>query len=1291
LTLLTLNDHDFLARDLPRLQSLVTTIQARAARGQAFDKSEQELLALADRSRAAVGERAARLPQPEFDDALPIAEHRDSIAQRLAHHPVIILAGETGSGKTTQLPKIALTLGLSRRGLIGCTQPRRLAARSLAKRLAEELPTVAKGFVAHKIRFSDNTEAHTHIKVMTDGVLLAEAHDDPELRAYDTLIIDEAHERSLNIDFLLGIVKRLLPKRPDLKVIVTSATIDTQRFSEFFGGAPVIEVSGRTYPVEVRYRPEYVEGEDGDWDAGIVAAAQELVREGPGDILVFLPGEREIRDAADALRKARVAADILPLYSRLANEDQDRVFHPGGGRRIVLATNVAETSLTVPRIRFVIDTGIARLNRYDPRNKIERLQIEPIAQASARQRSGRCGRVAAGIAIRLYSEADLLGRPAYTTPEILRTSLAAVILRMRSAELGEPADFPFIERPAPKLIDDGYKELFELNAIDSERRLTASGRELARIPVEPHVGRMLQVARDQQALAEVLIVASVLEMQDPRDRPQDLRDTADQRHEYFRDKESDFRTYINIWKWFVAAWDQRASQREFIDRCREKFLNHVRLREWRDLHRQLTDIVTELGYPIASAPATYENIHRSLLAGMLGNIGLKATDGDHYQGTRGVQFHVGQGSSLKKLRPRWVVAGELQETQRVYARSVARIEPEWVESLAQHVLTRSYFEPHWDRTRGETMAFEQIALYGLVINPRRKVRYSPIDPAMARELFIRRALVEGEFDTRARFFSFNKGLIREVEGLEHKARRQDVLIDDEAIYRWYDERIPVAIADQKSFERWYAEQSQGVTDLLFLTRDFLMRHAAEQITPDLFPEHYVQGTLKLPLKYRFEPGHPLDGVTLSLPLPYLNTLDEAQIEWLVPGLIREKVTWLLRNLPKSLRTRFMPVADYVTLFLGDYRSGDQSLTQAVADFCRQLVGETVGTDIWKLTELPAHLAMNLRIIDDAGTELAMSRSLSSLRAQLGEAAQLTFAKAADASTGIEQEGLTRWSFGDLPEALAFKRGAQKLTGYPALVDATQSVSIRLFDDATVARQHHRRGVVRLLALELGPNVKQVARTLETVSAVQQASLQLAQVVKPAQLRDDLLALILDRAGIADDEAPRTAKTFADQRTRMKARLPAVESAVITRASEIAAAFTELNSAMVRNGKPYPRLVSELKEQQERLVYPGFLHATPWPRLEHVPRYLRALMYRLGKIREWGDRDQRHGAAIAQLWQRYEERVQRNRKEARQEPALEEIRWLIEELRVSLFAQELKTPFPVSVKRIEKVWADTLRG
>jgi ATP-dependent helicase HrpA len=1249
----------------------------------------RERAALVERSQAAVAMRVARLPCPAFDDALPIAEHRAEIARLISAHPVVIVCGETGSGKTTQLPRIALALKQGGRGLIGCTQPRRLAARTLARRLAQELPGVPPSFVGHKVRFNDATESDTVVKVMTDGVLLAEVHGDPLLSAYDTLIIDEAHERSLNIDFLLGIIKRLLPRRPDLKVIVTSATIDTDRFSRFFDGAPVIEVSGRTHPVEVRYRPDYLESEaEGDINVAIVAALRELSRERPGDVLVFLPGEREIREAADEIGRAKVGQyEILPLYARLSNALQDRVFRSDGGLRIVLATNVAETSLTVPGIRYVIDTGLARVNRYDARSKIERLQVEPISQAAARQRAGRCGRVAAGIAIRLYAEEDFLARPAYTTAEILRTSLAAVILRMLSADLGEPLDFPFIEPPAPRLIEDGYRELIELGALDGERNLTPEGRELARIPVEPHVGRMLLAGRAYDCVREMLILASALEMQDPRDRPQESRETADQRHEYFRDKESDFATLLNIWRWFDQAWQEKASNRAFIDDCQQRFLNHLRLREWRDLHRQLSEIAETIGLTINTQPATYERLHKALLTGLLGNVGQKATEGEHYQGTRGVQFLISPGSALRKGRPRWVMAAALQETTRIYARSAARIEPEWIESLAAHVVTRRYFEPHWERARGEVMAFEQVSLYGLVINPRRRIRYAPIDPRTTRDVFIRRALVEGDIDTRAAFFGFNQALIREVEALEHKARRQDVLVDDEVLYRFYDANIPGEILDQKSLENWYAEQSRGITDLLHLSRAQLMRHAAAAVTVDLYPDSLLVEGARLSLKYRFEPGHALDGVTLTLPLALLNAVPDALPDWLTPGMIREKVTWLLRALPKALRTRFMPVADYVTLFLESTKPGEQGLTQALADFVRTLAGAPVTAEVWKACVPPPHLMMNIRVVDDAGNELASSRDLSALRAQLGEAAQLTFAKGGDDRTGIERSGITRWDFGDLPERLTFKRNGQPYTGYPALLDEQDSVAIRLVDTSRAAEAGTRAGVVRLLRLELAEQVRQVARSLEAGPGMNALAMQLSPVMRPEELRAELTDLIARRAFLGDDPVPRSERAYVDQRARARARLPAVREAAVKHAQEIAATWHELQSALSKGAAIFPRQVAELRAQRDALVYRGALLATPWAQLQHLPRYLRGLRYRLGKLREWGERDARHGAAVAALWQRYADRLAANRKAGIEEPALDEFRWLIEELRVSLFAQELKTPIPVSLKRLERFWGE----
>ena len=912
----------------------------------------------------------------EFPEELPIAQHRERIAELVRAHPVTIVCGETGSGKTTQIPKICLASGRGAAGLIGCTQPRRIAARSLAHRLAQEMPAAPRGFVGHKIRFQDATRPGTVVKVMTDGVLLAETHSDRRLGAYDTIIVDEAHERSLNVDFLLGYLRRLVDVRPELKVIVTSATIDTERFSRFFGGAPVIEVSGRTYPVEVRYRPEFFESEEEDdepvdMNEAIVKAVDEIGRESrAGDVLVFLPGEREIREAAEALRKLSPKAlgghmEILPLFARLSAEDQDRVFERGPHRRIVLATNVAETSLTVPGIHYVIDTGLARVKRYSPRQKIDQLRIEPVSQAAARQRAGRCGRVASGVAIRLYAEPDFLARPEYTTPEILRTSLASVILRMAALDLGPIDEFAFLEAPTPRQVADGYQQLFELGAIDAERKLTKLGRELARLPVDPRIGRMLVGAREFDCASEMVILAAALSIQDPRDRPQDKREASDRAHEEFRDDASDFLQLLNLWKFFDAEFVHKKLNRKLQEACRGHFLSYVRMREWRDLAGQLREMSGELGIRENATPATYEQIHRALLTGLIGNVGMKALDGDHYNGPRGLQFHVWPGSGLRKNRPRWIMAGELQETTRVYARNVARVEPEWIEKAAAHLVERAYVEPHWDKARGEVTAYENVSLHGLVLAARRKVSYGRIDAARAREIFIEGALVAGELESALAFWNHNRGLIREIEELEHRARRPDVLIDDRALYAFYDARIPKDVRDARSLDAWYRAAAAKEPRLLHLARADLMRHGAESVTEELFPRTLQAGEAALPLAYRFEPGHPMDGVTVSVPLALLNQLDEAALDWLVPGMVRDKVAWTMKALPKRIRSRLVPVPEHVTKFLEQGKGGERTVREAVLAYASRAAGERLADDIWSKEDLPAHLRMNVRVLDEA--------------------------------------------------------------------------------------------------------------------------------------------------------------------------------------------------------------------------------------------------------------------------------------------------------------------------------------
>ena len=1279
-----------LAADHPKIAALAASVRARLSAGKPADRDRAVLEGLVDRSRKACAARLARLPEPRFPEDLPIAQRRDDIAALVAKHPVTIVCGETGSGKTTQLPKICLALGRGAAGLVGCTQPRRIAARSLASRLAHELPGTPRGFVGHKIRFQDRTNPDTVIKVMTDGILLAETHSDRELRAYDTIIVDEAHERSLNIDFLLGYLKRLVAVRPELKVVVTSATIDTQRFSDFFDGAPVIEVSGRTYPVEVRYRPEFFELEDEDdepvdMNEAIAKAVDEIARESrAGDILVFLPGEREIREAAEALRKHHPrGTEILPLFSRLSAEEQDRVFEPGGQRRIVLATNVAETSLTVPGIHYVVDTGLARVKRYSPRQKIDQLRIEPVSQAAARQRAGRCGRVASGIAIRLYAEEDYAARPEFTTPEILRTSLASVILRMAALELGEISAFPFVEPPTPRQVEDGYRSLFELGAIDEKRALTPLGRELARLPVDPRIGRMLVAAREYNCLCEMVILAAALSIQDPRDRPQEKRQESDRAHEEFRDEGSDFVQLLNLWKFFDEAFRHKESNRKLWGVCREHFLSYVRMREWRDLAGQLREMAAELKIRENAADATYEQVHRALLTGLISNVGNKALEGDHYNAPRGIAFAIWPGSGLKKNRPRWVMAGELQETTRIFARNVARIEPEWIERAAAHLVTRTHAEPHWDKSRGEVVAYESVALYGLTIVSRRKVSYGKLGPARAREIFIEGALVAGELETRQPFFAHNRALIREVEDLEHRARRQDVLVDDRALFGFYAQRLPAEVRDARSFEAWYGEAAKAEPKLLFLAKADLMRHGAESVTEDLFPRQLRVGEHAFALAYRFEPGHPMDGVTMNVPLALLNQLDEAAIDWLVPGMVREKVAWWMKALPKRLRTLLVPVPEHVTAFLERVQPGGRRIADEVLAYCSRLAGERLDESAWSKDELPPHLAMNLRVVDDAKRELAMGRDLAALRRQLGEAAQLTLAQS---KPGLEREGIKAWDFGDLPAEVGFRRGNQSLTGYPALADEGASVAIRLFDTREKADEAHRGGVKRLLAFELKEQVKQLERG---PSGFNQLAMRLQAAVPAEKLREDLVACVLDRAFVGEDEAPRTPRAFEEQKKRAKARLPAVTEAAARHAGAIAEAYQALGAALAQAAS-LGKVAHEVKAQRDRLVYAGFLSRTPWERLEHVPRYLKGAALRLAKYRGNPERDQRHAPVVAGLWAQYEARAEADRKAGVRDARLEEFRWLVEELRISLFAQELKTPFPVSAKRLAKFWDEHLR-
>ncbi|KOT16213.1 ATP-dependent helicase HrpA [Burkholderia mallei] len=1258
---------------------------------------------------------------------------RDEIARAIAAHPVVIVCGETGSGKTTQLPKICLALGrglgAGGAGLIGHTQPRRLAASSTGRRIAEELGTPFGEVVGYKVRFTDNLAPGASVKLMTDGILLAETQTDPLLKAYDTLIIDEAHERSLNIDFLLGYLRQILPRRPDLKLIVTSATIDAERFARHFGSderpAPVIEVSGRLYPVEVRYRPiaddrpaavRHAEGGSSGRDRaksareaerdlmdGIVDAVDELCREGPGDVLVFLPGEREIRDAAEALRKHHPPhTEILPLFARLSAAEQERVFKASNARRIVLATNVAETSLTVPGIRYVVDTGLARVKRYSYRNKVEQLQIEPISQAAANQRAGRCGRVADGICIRLYEESDFAGRARFTDPEILRSSLASVILRMKSLHLSAIESFPFIEPPPGRAIADGYQLLNELGAVDDENALTPLGRELARLPLDPRVGRMILAARDQQALREVLVIASALSVQDPRERPVDAQEQADQAHRRFADERSEFLQWLRIWAWFEEAVAHKKSNRQLVDACRQHFLSHLRLREWRDVHSQLLTVVREHGWRLNEADATFEQIHLSLLTGLLGNIGFKAEDEPHYLGARGIKFHLWPGSALVKKAGRWVMAAELVETSRLYARCIAKIEPEWIERIGAHLLKKSLSEPHWEKRPAQVAAFERATLYGLTIYHRRRVAFGRQDPARARELFIRGALVDGEFDTKLAFFAHNRKLLADIEQLEHKSRRQDVLVDDELIHAFYDQAIPAGIHTGAAFERWYRDevsksgQPEDKLRLLYLSRDDLMRHEAAGVTTELFPKRVTMAGVEMALAYHFEPGSPRDGVTLAVPLFALNQVDARRAEWLVPGMLKEKAHLLLKSLPQKLRRHCVPLPEYAAGFVeraGRERFGAGGLVDALIADVREQTQVATKTSDFKLETLPAHLFMNFKVIDEHGRQLAMGRNLAQLRAELGAQAQQHFQKIAAAATLAPAgaaagatalyENLTTWNFGKLPELLEIRRRGETLFGYPALVDRGTHCDVEVFDSPDEAARIHRAGLRRLFALQLKEPIKYLEKNLP---GLREMAIQYMSLGTQDELRDQLIATALDRACL-QEPLPADDASFHARRDEGRSRLNLLAQEIARLVGQILAEYAGLAKKLAQ-AKPFPAAHADMQGQLAALVGKRFVVDTPYAQLAHFPRYLKGIALRIDKLKADPARDARQAAELQPLAQHYQRSVAQRGGVA--DARLAEFRWLLEELRISLFAQELRTPMPVSVKRLYKVWESMQR-
>ena len=1281
---------------------------------------------------------------------------RDEIAQAMADHQVIIVCGETGSGKTTQLPKIALALGRGRlnaavgqRGKwIGHTQPRRIAASSVAKRIAEELKTPLGDVVGYKIRFQDRLSKGASVKLMTDGILLAETQNDPLLEAYDTLIIDEAHERSLNIDFLLGYLRQILPRRPDLKVVVTSATIDADRFAQHFasskGPAPVIMVSGRTFPVEMRWRP-FEETREYDLNDAIAEAVDELwTGNAAGDILVFLPGEREIREAADHLRKhlshsaVTRGAEVLPLFSRLSQADQERVFDTHSGRRIVLATNVAETSLTVPGIRYVIDVGTARVKRYSLRSKVEQLMVEPVSQAAANQRAGRCGRVANGICIRLYDEKDFNGRPRFTDPEILRSSLAGVILRMKSLHLGVVDDFPFIEAPSKRAITDGYQLLAELGAVTEANELTQTGSELAKLPLDPRVGRMILEARDRQALDEVLVIASALSVQDVRDRPLEAQSQADQAHAKFDDEKSEFTGYLKLWKWLGEARggkspggsEHKLSNRQYEQLLRQNFVNIRRVREWRDTHTQLHTTVAEHRWQLNTKPASYEQIHMAMMAGLLGNVGCKQDDEDVYLGARGIKFYRHPGAHLSKKPGRWTVVSELVETTRLFGRGIASIEPAWLEQVGAHLLRKQLLDPHWEKKSGEVIALERATLYGLVVYSGRRVPFGKVDPQSAREIFIREALVEGQWETHLPFLAANRKMIAKVEELEHKSRRQDVLVDDELIFAFYDQQIPAEVCSGRLLEAWYRDEVKRQPSLLVLSREELMRHEAAGITTQAFPKTIRLGGTDCSATYLHEPGDARDGVTVTVPLFVLNQVSEERCEWLVPGLLKDKIHALLKSLPQKPRSRFVPLPESAaklaeTLGVPEI-FGAGSLTEVLLKKVRDVTSLDVKRADFKLDMLSAHLFMNLRVIDEHGRQLGMGRNLGALKADLGSQARGAFqalaqlkvqpsaaatlpaqsanlkdqsgvlapahsdaleGKTQQASAGAKlsqapsavQQRYTAWTFGDLPELMEIKKAGQSLIGFPALVDLVDAVQIEVFDEPEIAAQKHREGLRRLFALQIKDALKYLEKNIPDLQKMAVSYMPLGTA---DELRQQILEVALDRAFLMD---PLPADEFAFKKRieEGRGRLTLIANEVARLAGVILIEFAGA-TRKIKDTKNAPEATADCSQQLQRLMPKRFLALTPWTQLQHYARYLKAIFLRLDKWRADPARDAAKMLELKPQDQRYW-RLVAERKGAVDDRMLE-FRWLLEELRVSFFAQELRTPQPVSVKRLDKAWA-----
>jgi ATP-dependent helicase HrpA len=1292
LTELSLRDAHRLGRRLEGARK----IRKPEARAAVLAEIETEVA----RAEERMAERRTRLPGISYPEQLPVSQKKDEIAAAIRDHQVVIVAGETGSGKTTQIPKICLELGRGVRGMIGHTQPRRIAARTVAERVADEMNTPLGEAVGWKVRFTDqvNPDA-TFIKLMTDGILLAEIQTDRELRAYDTIIIDEAHERSLNIDFLLGYLAQLLPKRPDLKVVITSATIDPERFSRHFGDAPIIEVSGRTYPVEVRYRPlleEDSEDSDRDQITAITDAVEELMAEGKGDILVFLSGEREIRDTADALNKKQYRfTEVLPLYARLSHAEQHRVFQPHPGRRIVLATNVAETSLTVPGIKYVIDPGFARISRYSHRTKVQRLPIEPVSQASANQRKGRCGRTSDGICIRLYSEDDFLARPEFTDAEILRTNLASVILQMTAAGLGDIEKFPFIDPPDHRNIRDGVQLLQELGALDPQqkdprKRLTDSGRKLAQLPVDPRLARMVLEADKNGCVREVMVIAAALSIQDPRERPADKQAQADQQHARFKDETSDFLAYLNLWRYVREQQKERGSS-SFRRMCKQEYLNFLRIREWQDIYTQLRTVAKQMGIHLNEDDAPADRVHVSLLAGLLSHIGMKdVKDGNknEYLGARSAKFAIFPGSALFKKQPRFLMSAELVETSRLWARVNAKIEPEWVEPLAEHLIKRTYSEPHWEKDQAAVMAYEKVTLYGVPIVAQRKVNYGRIDPEVSRELFIRNALVEGDWRTHHKFFADNRRLLSEVEELEHRARRRDIVVDDETLFDFYEQRVPDHVVSGAHFDSWWKRKRHEQPDFLDFEREMLIRESAEAVTKADYPDSWRQGGLKFRVTYQFEPGADADGVTVHIPLQVLNQVTGEGFDWQIPGLREELVTELIRSLPKPIRRNYVPAPNYAKAFLDKAVPLQEPLTVTMARELKRMVGVPFEADDFDWAKVPDHLRITFRIVDERRRKLAEDKDLEALKLKLKPKARKALSQAAAATAerqggeSLERKGLTDWTIGTLTRVFETRRAGQPVKAYPALVDDGDTVSVRLFDTEAEQAEAMWKGTRRLILRNIPVNPAKFAS--EKLTNAQKLALSANPHGSIQALFDDCAMaaadkLIADFGGPAWDE-----ESYRKLYDKVRAEIVDTTVRTVAQVQQVLAAWQACERRLkgVRSPALLPNL-QDVRKQLDALVKPGFVTETGLRRVPDLMRYLVAADRRLQQMPTNVQRDTTRMEKVHEMQDEYAWLLEQMPQGRPVPSSVLDIRWMIEELRVSYFAHALGTAYPVSDKRIVK--------